>query len=155
MGFFSESLGNHLTESVDAIVEQQRIVEHHTREASSGNHGEASVDKHTDGIVSQLLLVELSFHVMIEPVVVETVYTRTVLLRQLLLELAQFAEHTVVAHAAQRGNTAEADGQEVETACYQIASLDGTKQTGKDDLQALYLATLLTLRAILAMHIRI
>ena len=155
MGFFSESLGNHLTESVDAIVEQERIVEHHARETGCGNHGEAGVDKHAEGIVGQRLLVVLGLHIVVEPVVVETIDARTVLLRQLLLELAQFAEHTVVAHAAQRGNTAEADGQEVETACHQIASLDGTEQTGEDDLQALYLATLLTLRAILAMHIRI
>ena len=92
---------------------------------------------------------------MVEPVVVEKIYTWAVLLRQLLLELAQFAEHAVVAHTAQRGDTAKADGQEVKTACYQIASLDGTEQTGEDDLQALYLATLLTLRTILAMRIRI
>ena len=74
---------------------------------------------------------------MVQPVLVQRVQLLLFFLGgQALPHGFQLAEHAVVAHAAQRGDAAEADGQKVQPAQEQIARLHPAQQRGIQHPQA-------------------
>ena len=131
-------------QTVHPAAEQDLVVQHHAGQPRRGDERRFTVNEAADHVVDQHLVAVDGLAVVVQPVLIQPV--QLLLFRfggQALPHGFQLAEHAVVAHAAQGGHAAEADGQKVQPAQEQIARLHPAQQRGIQHPQAAHLPLLL------------